>query len=112
MLMIYVKLDDRVAQQLSRIADELGGIRSSIMALKDELQNLIASFDTATNAVAAEIDKLRQQIADALANPNTLTDEDKAAIESGLQAQIDRLNVLGSDPSNPIPPPPPPPPPA
>lgn len=74
------------------------------MALKDELQALITALNTATNSVADEIAKLKQQIADLLANPDSITPEDKAAIEAGLQAQVDRLTALGADPANPVPP--------
>ena len=73
------------------------------MALKDELSALVTALNNATNSVAAEIAKLKQQIADLLANPNSITDADKQAIEQGFQAQIDRLTALGQDPGNPVP---------
>ena len=97
MLTFNVRMDDRVVRQLTRIGDVL-------VALKDELQALIAALNTATNSVADEIAKLKQQIADLLANPDAITAEDKAAIEAGLQAQVDRLTALGADPANPVPP--------
>lgn len=111
MILIQVRADDRVVEQLTRIANNTNRIGEVLMALKEELTALIAAFDTATNSVAAEIAKLKQQIADALSNPNALSDADKAAIEAGLQAQVDRLTTLGQDPANPVPPEPPPPPP-
>jgi hypothetical protein len=58
--------------------------------------------------VAAEITKLKDQIAALLANPDAITPEESAVIIAGLQAQVDRLNSLGADAANPIPPPPPP----
>lgn len=73
------------------------------MALKEELTALIAAENAATNAVAAELAKLQTQVADALANPDTLSPEDAAAIEAGFQQQIDQLTVLGKDPANPNP---------
>ena len=97
MLTFNVRMDDRVVRQLTRIGDVL-------VALKDELQALITALNTATNSVADEIAKLKQQIADLLANPDSITPEDKAAIEAGLQAQVDRLTALGADPANPVPP--------
>lgn len=97
MLTINVRMDDRVVRELTRIGDTL-------VALKDELQALIAAFNTATNSVADAIAKLKQQIADLLANPDAITPEDKAAVEAGFQAQIDRLTTLGADPANPVPP--------
>ena len=103
MILIQVRADDRVVEQLTRIANNTNRIGEVLMALKEELTALIAAFDTATNSVAAEIAKLKQQIADALANPNSLTDADRAEIEAGLQAQVDRLTVLGQDPANPVP---------
>ena len=97
MLTFNVRMDDRVVRQLTRIGDVL-------VALKDELQALIAALNTATNSVADEIAKLKQQIAELLANPDAITAEDKAAIEAGLQSQVDRLTALGADPANPVPP--------
>lgn len=64
-----------------------------------QLEDLVTALDTETNAVAARIDKLSAELRDALSKgappaPATLT---------ALSAISDRLKVLGSDPSNPIP---------
>ena len=97
MLVIGVQMDERVIQQLKRIGDGL-------MALKDELEALRVALDNATNQVATRIDNLKQQVMDLLNNPNTITAQDKATVEAGFQAEIDRLTTLGADASNPVPP--------
>src|SRR5690242_290408 len=96
MLIINVQMDDRVVQQLKRIGDGL-------MALKDELEALRVALDNATNQVATRIDNLKQQVMDLLNNPNTITPADKATVEAGFQAEIDRLTGLAADPANPVP---------
>jgi hypothetical protein len=53
---------------------------------------LITQFDTATNNIAARIQRL--------INGGTLSAESAAA----LQAEVDKLTVLGQDPANPVPP--------
>jgi ABC-type transporter Mla subunit MlaD len=104
MLQIQVVMDGRVIQLLSEAVNQLTRIGDAFMALKDELTALATAVDTATNAVAAEMEKTRQQVADLLANPNSITDADKTEVEAAFQKQIDRLTVLGQDPANPVPP--------
>jgi hypothetical protein len=53
---------------------------------------LITEFDTATDKIAARIQKL--------IDAGGLSDESKTA----LQAEVDKLNLLGQDPANPVPP--------
>jgi len=103
MIGIQLYQDPKLLAQNERIIEQLTRIGDGIMALKDELTALAAAFDTATNGVAAELAKLRQQIADLLANPNSITDADKAAVEATFQAQIDKLTAMGQDPNNPVP---------
>lgn len=75
--------------QLKRIGDTL-------VALKDELTALATAFDKATTAVAGEIATLKQTIADLLANPNSITEADKTAVETQMQATIDKLTAMGA----------------
>jgi plasmid maintenance system antidote protein VapI len=88
-------MDDRVVRELARIGELL-------MDLKTALTELITKLKVATDNVAAEIDKLRKAIAALLANPNAITPEDAAAIEAGLQTQIDLLSAMGKDPDKPL----------
>lgn len=62
------------------------------MPVSGPVAALIAEFDAATDAIAARIQKL-------IDNSGQLSDEDKAA----LQGEVDKLNVLGQDPNNPVP---------
>lgn len=52
---------------------------------------LITQFDTATDAIAARIQKL--------IDAGGLSPESEAA----LQSEVDKLNALGQDPANPVP---------
>jgi len=63
-----------------------------------DLRDLSAKIDAATNDVAARIAVLSGQIA------NSMTDAEVAEVKAGFQATIDRLTVLGADPNNPVPP--------
>lgn len=64
------------------------------MAVSADAATLITEFDTATNGVAARIQRL-------VNNPATgLSADDKAA----FQAEIDKLTLMGQDPANPLPP--------
>ena len=59
-----------------------------------EVATLITGFDSATDGVAARIQRL-------LDRPTvSMNAEDKAA----FQAEIDKLNLMGQDPANPLPP--------
>ena len=91
---------DKLIQAVNKLGD-------NVMALKDELTALVTAVDNATNAVATQLDKLKTEIAGLLANPNSITNDDKVAFEADMQKQIDRLNMLGADESNPVPPEPP-----
>lgn len=68
------------------------------MALSQDFLDLSRKIDDATTAVAARIAALSGQI------KNSMTDAEVAAVKTSLQAEADRLTVLGSDPNNPVPP--------
>jgi len=61
------------------------------MAVDPKVAELITKFDNATDAIAARI----QRMIDA----GGLNPESQAA----LQAEVDKLNLLGQDPANPVP---------
>lgn len=67
------------------------------MSLKTDLIDVATQLTTAVNTVAAEQAKLRQQLSDALANPDALSAADKAEVVASFRAQLDRLAVLGQD---------------
>lgn len=67
-------------------------------ALSQDFLDLAKKIDSATDAVATRIAALQTQI------KNSMTDAEVAAVKTGLQAEIDRLTVLGQDPANPVPP--------
>ncbi len=103
--------DDYVVREaLKRIEGEVKGLVKAVAVLKtltekfmatvaQDFESLRQALDAATNAVAAEIQKLVQGL------KNSMTDAELATAKSGFQAVADRLTVLGQDPVNPVPPP-------
>jgi hypothetical protein len=92
-------------QALQRIQAKLLGVTHAIdlfelqekeMALDPKITAVIQAIDTATNDIAARIQKL----IDAAANAGTLTSDEIAA---ALQPEVDKLTALGKDPNNPVP---------
>ena len=86
----------KVIQKLNRIERML----EVLLAVSNEIKDLVAKIDAATNDVAARIDRLSGQI------HNSMTDAEVNEVKAGLQAEIDRLTGLGKDPANPVPAPP------
>lgn len=68
-----------------------------IMAQNAELKAFLDSLNTYTNEIAGDIDTLLAHVAAG----NTLSDEDKAA----LQAHSDTLKAIAAKSDNPLPPP-------
>lgn len=68
-----------------------------LMAVSQDIKDLCAQLDTATNAVAAEIQSLMDQIS------NGVSPTDAVDIKARLGALKDRLTALGQDPNNPVP---------
>jgi len=62
-----------------------------------ETKAVITALDTATNAIAARLQKLID-----LAASNGSASE--AEIRAALQPEVDRLTALGQDPANAVPP--------
>ena len=60
----------------------------------DQVKDFAAKIDSATNAIASRIQTLIDKV-----NAGTATPEEIAAV---LQPEVDRLNELGKDPSNPV----------
>jgi len=79
---------------LAKSVDRLGVI---LMALSQDLKDLVAQIDTATNQVASRIDALTAKIT------NSLSDSEVADIKAGLKAEVDKLTALGANPANPVP---------
>lgn len=67
--------------------------------VSQDLKDLSAKIDQATTEVANRIDRISQQLT------NNMTDAELADVKASLQAEVDRLTVLGTDPNNPVPPP-------
>lgn len=70
---------------------DLAELKENCMAVDPKVAALITEFDTATDAIAARI----QRLIDA----GGLNADSQAA----LQAEVDKLNALGQDPQNPVP---------
>lgn len=80
------------------VAGALHRIGDILMAISQDLKDLTAKIDDATNKVAARIDALASKVT------NSMTDAEVAEVKTGLQAEVDRLTTLGQDPANPVPP--------
>lgn len=76
------------ALEISELTEE-----EKAMPVSPEVAELILGFDSATDKVAARIQRL--------VDKSGLSAEEKAA----FQAEIDKLNLMGQDPENPLPPP-------
>ena len=81
----------------AKIEEVLRLLRELKMALSQDFLDLAAKIDAATNAVAARIAALGDKV------KNSMTDAEVASVKTALQAEADRLTVLGSDPVNPVP---------
>jgi hypothetical protein len=67
------------------------------MAITQEVRDLVARIDMATNAIADRIQVLIGRIG------GGISQSDAESIKADLQAEADRLTSLGADPNNPIP---------
>lgn len=67
------------------------------MALSQDFLDLSKKIDDATNAIASRIATLSGKV------KNSMTDEEVAAVKTSLQAEVDKLQALGADSSNPVP---------
>lgn len=88
-------ISQRIERRLLRIRQmlDIHDLKEPNMAVSQAVADLIAAFDAATDKIAARIAAL-------IASSGTLSADDKTA----LQAEVDKLNVLGQDPNNPVPP--------
>jgi hypothetical protein len=86
-------ISHRIQLRLLRLnqALDLMGLKEKDMAVSAAVAALITEFDQATDKIAARIQTL--------INQGTLSTDDAAA----LQAEVDKLNLLGQDPNNPVP---------
>jgi hypothetical protein len=60
---------------------------------------LLAAFDGETTRIANKIQRLLDQII-----AGGMTEPEEAEVQASLQAQVDRLKLVGADPVEPIPP--------
>lgn len=68
------------------------------MAVTQAMRDLLARLDSATNQIAAKLDKLADQI-----EAGGMSAEDEAAAAAELHATATRLEALGADETDPIP---------
>jgi methyl-accepting chemotaxis protein len=90
---VLEKLLRRQARILSNQESIIERIQSMSQVL-DQVRDFAAKIDEATNAIAARIQTLIDKV-----NAGTATPEEIAAV---LQPEVDRLNELARDPSNPV----------
>jgi outer membrane biosynthesis protein TonB len=84
-----------------RLGDVLADLKlqgdAHMNATTQQLNDLAAKFDTATNEVAKDLADLRAQIT------GGISAEDAAPLVAKLAATEARLTALGADPENPVP---------
>ncbi len=87
-------IQQRIELRLLRTNQALdrNDLKEPNMAVDPKVAALITAFDTATDKIAARIQ--------ALITNGGLNADSQAA----LQAEVDKLNLLGQDPENPVPP--------
>jgi hypothetical protein len=81
------KSQERIIQTQNTILERI----SNMGTVLGQVKQYAAQIDAASNAIAARIQKLVDQI-----NAGTVAPEDVAA---ALQPEVDKLNALGADPS-------------
>jgi RecA-family ATPase len=84
----------RVDTKLNRVLRQ----GAQIMSKASEIQAILDQIDTATNEVASDIQKLRDDLA------GGVTAEEATGIQTRLTVLSDRLTAMGKDPENPAPP--------
>lgn len=94
---------DRTLVQLALIESALDRIQQRMEVIKvaeKTIQELLAEMDTATTGVATRMQSYIDQLTAANA-----TAEEVAAAKAGIQAEIDKLNAMGTggtvEPANP-----------
>jgi hypothetical protein len=93
-------------QSLQRIERLVIKLLKKVTTMDARIQKLISDFDAETTAIATRVDAQTAAITDlkaqiAAGTPVSAADLDE--IVAGLQPISDRLQVLGSDPAQPIP---------
>lgn len=90
-----LRIRQRIDRRLLDITQalEIAELKEPDMAVSTDAAALITAFDAATDAIASRIQRL-------VAQQTGMSADDKAA----FQAEIDKLNLLGQDPNNPVPP--------
>lgn len=78
---------------LKRINYQVG----RILTMNQQVLDLLKKIDDETNAVAAEIERLRAQVT------TGMSDADVTALQARLTAVSDKLTGLAADPANPVP---------
>jgi hypothetical protein len=93
-----LKILQRVQRKFLQMdhALDISDLENKEMAVSPVVAAVILQFDTATDKIAARIQKL----VDKIAAGTPLSADDQAA----LQSEVDKLNLLGQDPENPVPP--------
>jgi hypothetical protein len=97
---LYVPADANhtdVLAGLSTLTTHVHTIQETLMGMRQDYETLVTRIDTATNNVAAVLTQLRDQIG------SNMTLEEEQAVKASLDAQITRLEALGSNPENPVP---------
>ncbi len=86
-------------ETMDRKLDQLLTQGRHVMTKIDDVNALLTKIDDETNAVAAEVTALKDQIA----NSGGISAADADSVVAKLGAISDRLTGIAADPSNPVP---------
>ncbi len=86
-------VDKQILRRLDLILEHIQHLEGRMSEVSDLVKDYASKIDAATNAIAARIQKLIDQLAAGTVSP----DEVKAA----LQPEVDKLTALGQDPAVP-----------
>ena len=95
-----------ILRQLKRVINLLLHLErkaDALMAVAQDIKDLITKVDVATTKIAERITELMDQL------DGGVSASEAEEIKSQLQPLVDQLEAMGKDPNDPVPPPPPPP---
>lgn len=84
--------------KLDAIDSKLVELKELIMAVSQELKDVLARIDAATTKIGQKLDALAQQIS------TNMSQADVDDLKTQLGTEADKLEAMATDPANPVPP--------
>lgn len=88
-------------RKLDELIEAVAKLGVQLMAISQQMKDVLDAIDNETTTIAAELQALRDQIAAGM------TADEAASVQARLTAISDRLTGVAADPNNPVPAPPP-----